>query len=54
MAIVNTYFNMEGIRTMKIRKVFAEGKKYMTKTGVADVPFENYELRSANSNSPIV
>lgn len=39
---------------MKIRKVFAEGKKYMTKTGVADVPFENYELRSANSNSPIV
>lgn len=39
---------------MKIRKVFAEGKKYMTKTGVADVPFENYELRSTNSNSPIV
>lgn len=39
---------------MKIRKVFAEGKKYMTKTGVADVPFENYGLRSANSNSPIV
>ncbi len=39
---------------MKIRKMFAKKNEYVTKTGVVDVPFENYELRSTNSNSPIV
>lgn len=39
---------------MKIRKMFAKKNEYVTKTGVVDVPFGNYELRSTNSASPIV
>lgn len=39
---------------MKIRKIFAKKNEYVTKTGVVDVPFGNYELRSTNSTSPIV
>lgn len=39
---------------MKIRKMFAKKNEYVTKTGVVDVPFGNYESRSTNSTSPIV
>lgn len=39
---------------MKIRKMFAKKNEYVTKTGVVDVPFGNYELRSTNRTSPIV
>ena len=52
--IVNTYFTTEGIGIMKIRKMFAKKNEYVTKTGVVDVPFDNYELRSTNITSPIV